>query len=81
MWQVSGALTARLTSEMLDREGLWKALRKLHEWRSIASGILKGEASFSSHLMVLRFPLVYMFVNNTHTQTQTHIHSSRTQTQ
>lgn len=46
-YKVSGALTAGLTTEMLDSGGLWTALRKLHEWRSIASGILKREASFS----------------------------------
>lgn len=48
--KVSGALTARSTSEMLDREGLWTVLRKLHEGRSMAAGILK--ASFSPCLIV-----------------------------
>lgn len=38
--------------------------KKLHERRSIAAGILKGDASFSSRLMVLQSPLVSAFVNN-----------------
>lgn len=41
--------------------------KKLHERRSIAAGILKGDASFSSRLMVLQLPLVSAFVNNAHT--------------